>query len=958
FFQVICVAATVVTAHPVEVTYSTPDLTALRSESAETPGHADDAFQFAYAVASPEHGTYHGHQARRDQQGQTSGSYYALGSDGHWRQTIYADKGKGFLALSDQRPAGSPPPQFSEVNYQIFVHPGATAISASGSRPPAEISFFRAKGAGRALPSLGFGNFFDDDSDEDDSDDDDDDSFSLESDYDNFDVDDDVFRQNFNFNFRHENNDEENDNEENDNEENDNEENENDETENDEDDDENNSLFPNLPTPATVPSFPSHISTHVSPSAPGLPRQPSSSSVRTPSFPPASPEEDEDASVLLSNGNNSNENEFPQPSQPAIGTVSHISPVFNAVGSTALVTGQIPDFVPAATPVSLHNPVFASVPAHTSLRIPAISRAPAPAPIDTPGFAPVPTSAPRDTPDFAPVPTPAPRDTPGFTPVPTPAPRDIPGFAPVPTPPPRDTPGFAPVPTPAPRDTPGLTPAPTPAPFLISGSTAGPGPTPTPIPIPASAPTTTSSTLRFSASARTPEPLDIPTFDQFTTPSPLHFPNFAPSITDPSTNHHNVGIAFQTTPTPIFQFSPTQSSVDPSVLAFGNSAFIRTPFPALFNSQSSNLLSTNDINTAPSPFANAFSVSTPSSIQPTFGSFAPLSGSTISSRQQSTSPVVNPTLQLGSPAVFPFAIVPTSALSVASSPVNTASQQRTQTILQSLIQAPLQSNNLQQSFNIPITEPFTIRAQSSLPLSHTSVLESQFPTGFPSLRTLNRPASLPVTRGSRVSGQISGITQASIPVTGGLRISEQNSRNAQARIPVTGQNSRITQVSIPVTRQNSRITQASIPFAGGSRISEQNSRITQASIPVTSGSRVTGQNSRITQSALSAFIQSSAPSAESTRTATPAHATVQTRNPFPVNFQTPNRQINFSALRGAGIPLSFTSSQLSLGAPVQPSRFDHFLDRNILNHSGETSSHSVNRSGVVDDTSAVGIPLF
>ncbi|XP_068209586.1 uncharacterized protein [Palaemon carinicauda] len=103
--------------------------------SEETPGNLDDTFQFAYAVASPEHGTYHGHQSTRDDQGHTSGSYYSLGADGHWRQTIYADKGLGFQALSNQQPAESPPSQVSDVNYQIFVHPGATAVSSSGSGP-------------------------------------------------------------------------------------------------------------------------------------------------------------------------------------------------------------------------------------------------------------------------------------------------------------------------------------------------------------------------------------------------------------------------------------------------------------------------------------------------------------------------------------------------------------------------------------------------------------------------------------------------------------------------------------------------------------------------------------------------------------------------------------------------------------------------------------------------------
>merc|ERR1712033_94630 len=101
-------------------------------EPPEIEGHLDDAYQFAYAVASPEHGDYHGHQQSRDENGFTSGSYYLLGADGQWSQTIFADKGSGYQALYNQRPAGAPPPQVSEVSYQIFVHPGATAISAQG----------------------------------------------------------------------------------------------------------------------------------------------------------------------------------------------------------------------------------------------------------------------------------------------------------------------------------------------------------------------------------------------------------------------------------------------------------------------------------------------------------------------------------------------------------------------------------------------------------------------------------------------------------------------------------------------------------------------------------------------------------------------------------------------------------------------------------------------------------
>merc|ERR1712215_278749 len=104
-------------------------------EPPEIEGHLDDAYQFAYAVASPEHGDYHGHQQSRDENGFTSGSYYLLGADGQWSQTIFADKGAGDQALYNQRPAGAPPPQVSEVSYQVFVHPGATAISAQGGAP-------------------------------------------------------------------------------------------------------------------------------------------------------------------------------------------------------------------------------------------------------------------------------------------------------------------------------------------------------------------------------------------------------------------------------------------------------------------------------------------------------------------------------------------------------------------------------------------------------------------------------------------------------------------------------------------------------------------------------------------------------------------------------------------------------------------------------------------------------
>jgi len=103
----------------------------------------DSAYQFAYAVASPEYGDYHGHQQSMDEYGHTSGSYYLLGADGQWSQTIYADKGLGYQTVYNQRPAGAPPPQVSEVTYQIFVHPGATAISAQGGgAPPAPLEPF------------------------------------------------------------------------------------------------------------------------------------------------------------------------------------------------------------------------------------------------------------------------------------------------------------------------------------------------------------------------------------------------------------------------------------------------------------------------------------------------------------------------------------------------------------------------------------------------------------------------------------------------------------------------------------------------------------------------------------------------------------------------------------------------------------------------------------------------
>jgi len=101
------------------------------------PLYWDSAYQFAYAVASPEYGDYHGHQQSMDEYGHTSGSYYLLGADGQWSQTIYADKGLGYQTVYNQRPAGAPPPQVSEVTYQIFVHPGATAISAQGGGAPA-----------------------------------------------------------------------------------------------------------------------------------------------------------------------------------------------------------------------------------------------------------------------------------------------------------------------------------------------------------------------------------------------------------------------------------------------------------------------------------------------------------------------------------------------------------------------------------------------------------------------------------------------------------------------------------------------------------------------------------------------------------------------------------------------------------------------------------------------------
>jgi len=101
------------------------------------PQFWDSAYQFAYAVAAPEYGDYHGHQQSMDEYGHTSGSYYLLGADGQWSQTIYADKGLGYQTVYNQRPAGAPPPQVSEVTYQIFVHPGATAISAQGSGAPA-----------------------------------------------------------------------------------------------------------------------------------------------------------------------------------------------------------------------------------------------------------------------------------------------------------------------------------------------------------------------------------------------------------------------------------------------------------------------------------------------------------------------------------------------------------------------------------------------------------------------------------------------------------------------------------------------------------------------------------------------------------------------------------------------------------------------------------------------------
>ncbi|XP_066950421.1 BCL-6 corepressor-like protein 1 [Macrobrachium rosenbergii] len=602
---VLCVAAGIIKGQPVEPVYSTPDLSAVRSEPAETPGDADDAFQFAYAVASPEHGTYHGHQATRDQQGHTSGSYYALGADGNWRQTIYADKGQGFQALSNQRPAGSPPPQVSAVNYQIFVHPGATAISASGSGPPAEISLFRVKGAGRALPSkngLFLGSFFDDsDEDDDDSDDDDDTSFSLESDYDN-DDNDDIFRQNFNFNFRHED---------------DNEENELEETENDDDNDENenDSVFPKFATPTTTSAFlPSPVSTRVSPSAPIPGRIPSSVSgpvqaplsasppTRIPAFVPARTpaEEDEDASAAQSEDANSNENgsEFPQHAKPVEASVPRFSTISNQATLSTPLSRKIPAFAPVAAPASPRNP--------------------------------------------------------GFGRAPTPAPLRIPAFSPATTP----APAFVPATTPAPAFAPAVTISPIPVRNLDSA---------------------------------------------FGTPAP---------------------IAHSSTPSPVFPSVHTPSPV------------VTTPVP--FNTLSQTPVSAHVINPAPS-FVNAFSEGTPS-IHQTSESFATPGSVRVSSAHQNTSPILNPALNSASAPIFPFAFVPTSAFSSVSSPVNTASQQRAQHIIQSLTNTPLQSN-LQQSLNNRITSPINIRAQAPIPLSHTTRLASQLPDVAGGARITQTPLS-------------------------------------------------------------------------------------------------------------------------------------------------------------------------------------------------------------------------
>ncbi|XP_064102480.1 mucin-2-like [Macrobrachium nipponense] len=627
---VLCVAAGIVKGQPVELAYSTPDLSAVRSEPAETPGHADDAFQFAYAVASPEHGTYHGHQATRDQQGHTSGSYYALGADGNWRQTIYADQGKGFQALSNQRPAGSPPPQVSAVNYQIFVHPGATAISASGSGPPADISLFRVKGAGRAFPSqrgLFLGSFFDDsDEDDDDSDDDDDDdaSFSLESDYDN-DDNDDFFSQNFNFNFRQED---------------DNEENELEDTENDEDNDENenenDSVFPKFATPTATSAFrPSPISTRVRPSAPTPGRIPSFASgpvqaplsappppARIPAFVPARTpaEEDEDASVIQSDDANSNENgsEFPQHAKPVDASVPRLSTVSNQAVFNAPSSRNIPAFAPA----SPRNPDF--------------GRAPTPAPLGIPAFSPAATPGPA----FVPATTPASPRNPDFGRAPTPAPLRIPAFSPAATP----GPAFVPATTPA------------------------------------------------------------PAFGQAVTISSIPVRNLDTALGT------SAPITHSTTPSPVF---PSVHTPSPIVTT-----------PVQFNSLSQAPVSANVINPSPT-FLNAFSERTPS-VHQTSESLATPGTVRVSSTHQSTSPILNQALEFASAPIFPFAFVPTSAFSAASSPVNTASQQRTQNIIQSLTKTPLQSN-LQQSLNNRLTSPINIRAQAPIPLSHTNRLTAQLP---------------------------------------------------------------------------------------------------------------------------------------------------------------------------------------------------------------------------------------
>ena len=117
-------------------------------------------YQFSYTVASPEHGTYLGHQESKNSRGVTQGSYYLFGADGQWHQTIYDERGSGYHVITQNSPANKPPPQASSMshstikfgeptntgyNYDIPKHSfsAKTITGFSGGRGPGKSTFNR-----------------------------------------------------------------------------------------------------------------------------------------------------------------------------------------------------------------------------------------------------------------------------------------------------------------------------------------------------------------------------------------------------------------------------------------------------------------------------------------------------------------------------------------------------------------------------------------------------------------------------------------------------------------------------------------------------------------------------------------------------------------------------------------------------------------------------------------------